>query len=70
MQWIKVQVGGVDKLVNMDQYKLLEEDPGDSTKCILTHNDDTTISIDATYELAVIFFTPLLYKEDALLNPL
>ena len=57
-------------MLNMAQYKQLEENAGDATKCDLTHNDGTTITIDATYELAVIFFRPLLYKEDELSNPL
>jgi len=70
MKWINTTVGGTPKLINMDQYKSLEEDPGDATKCILTHNDASTITIDASFESAVIFFAPILYKEDMLGNPL
>lgn len=70
MEWVKVIVGGTSKMINMAQYKWIEEDPGDATKCIFTHNDDTTITVNASFEIAVIFFSPLLYKEDALLNPL
>lgn len=70
MQWVKVTIGGVPKMVNMDQYKWVEEDPGDATKCIFTHNDTSTITVDVEYDQAVIFFAPILYKEDPLGNPL
>jgi hypothetical protein len=70
MEWIKVLISGTPVMVNMIQYKQLEEDPGDATKCILTHNDATTITIDASFDVAVEFFKPLLYKEDTLSNPL
>lgn len=70
MEWIKVNVAGVPKMLNMSQYKELAADPGDATKCILVHNDTSTITIDADFENAVIYFRPLLFKEDALTNPL
>ncbi len=74
MNWIKVSVdvsgSPVTKMLNMDNYKSLEADPSDASKSILTHNDDTTITVFADFETAIIFFTPLLYKEDLLGNAL
>lgn len=70
MQWVKTSVGGVPKMLNMANFESIEEDPGDSSKCVLTRADATTVSIDAEYDQAVIFFAPLLYKEDILGNPL
>ena len=74
MNWIKVSVDvsgtAVTKMLNMDNYKSLEAHSSDATKSTLTHNDGTTVSLVADFESAIIFFSPLLFKEDLLGNAL